>query len=292
MKLFPRPLLLLLLLPITCCHAPEQVEPDQPRLTPAVRLIDIEIDSATLQRKIPVRFIVPATPAPDAPVVYLLHGAGASFREWSNHSDIAGLAASNVILVMPDSDNSYYIDDARGFRYEDFFFTELIPRVHQEFPYASRDRSRTAIVGISRGGYGAAVFGFHHPELFSFVGTFSAAFNLAERHFRWHTPLESFEYQRIFGSDGSPTRTANDPFLLLESTKPSATPFFYVTCGDHEVLGPVNQNFSRLLGLHFFAHSFHRFPGDHNWSLWAPQIPALESTLLAHFGMKAAEPTP
>ena len=179
MKLFPRALLLLLLVPIVGCH--EQGEPDRPRLIPAARLIDIEIDSAILSRKIPVRLIVPAAPAPNAPVVYLLHGAGASFREWSNHSDIATLAASNVILVMPDSADSYYINDARGFRYEDFFFKELVPRIHQQLPYASRDRSRTAIVGISRGGYGAAVYGFHHPEFFSFVGALSGAFDLAER---------------------------------------------------------------------------------------------------------------
>jgi S-formylglutathione hydrolase FrmB len=240
----------------------------------------------------PVRLIVPSVPAPDAPVVYLLHGAGGSFREWTNHSNIADLASRNVILVMPDSANSYYINDARGFRYEDFFFSELIPRVHKELPYASRDRSRTAIVGISRGGYGATVYGFHHPEVFSFVGDLSAAFNLAERRFRWHTPLESFEYRRIFGSSGSATRSANDPFLLLESSKPTAAPFFYITCGDHEVLGPIDQNFSRLLGMHFYAYSFHRLHGEHNWSQWAPEIPALQAALLAHLGTPATEHAP
>jgi putative tributyrin esterase len=292
MRSFPRPLLLFLLLPMVACQAPEKSVPDQPRLTPAVRLIDIEIDSTILQRKIPVRLIVPATPAPNAPVAYLLHGAGGSFREWSNHSDIAALAASNVILVMPDSADSYYINDARGFRYEDFFFSELIPRIHKQLPYASRDRSRTAVVGISRGGFGASVYGLHHPELFSFVGGLSSAFNLAERPFRWRAPFESLEYRRVFGSPGSPTRTANDPFLLVESHHPSVAPVFYLTCGDHEVLEPINQNFALILRLHFYAYSFQRLHGDHNWSQWAPQIPALRTALLTHFGLLATEPAP
>jgi len=292
MKLLLSPPLLLLSVLIVGCHAPEQPQPDRPRINPAVRLVDIEIDSTILNRKIPVRIIVPAKPEANAPVVYLLHGAGANFRDWSNHSDIADLAAHNVILVMPDSAGSYYINDDRGFRYEDFFFSELIPRVHLELHYASRDRARTAIVGISRGGYGAIVYGFHHPELFSFVGDLSAAFNLAERPFRWHALSESLEYRRVFGPSGSHTRTSNDPFLLLESAKPSTAPYFYITCGDHEVLEPVNQTFLRLLGLHFFAYSFHRQHGDHNWSQWAPQIPALESVLLTRFGMNATEPTP
>jgi putative tributyrin esterase len=290
MKSFPRPLLLLLLLSIVGCQAHQKAEPDQPRLTPAVGLIDIEIDSTILQRKIPVRLIVPPASAPDAPVVYLLHGAGGSYREWSNHSDIAALATHNVILVMPDSADSYYINDARGFRYEDFFFKELIPRIHQQLPYATRERSRTAVVGISRGGYGAAVYGLHHPELFSFVGGLSSAFNLAERPFRWRAPLESHEYRSIFGPPGSPTRTANDPFLLVESHHPSIAPFFYLTCGDHEVLEPTNQNFALILRLHFYAYSFQRLHGDHNWSQWAPEIPALQTALLTHFGIPATEP--
>jgi len=291
MRFFSYPVLLLLL-SLVGCQAHEQAEPDHPRLTSATRLVDIEIDSVILHRKIPVRIIFPATPSPNAAVVYLLHGAGASFREWSNNSDIAALAAHNVILVMPDSAGSYYINDARGFRYEDFFFTELIPRIHERFPDASHDRNRTAIVGISRGGYGAAVYGFHHPELFSYVGGLSSALNLAQRPFRWHAPLESLEYGRVFGPSGSRTRSLNDPFMLLESARPATSPYFYLTCGDHEVLEPINQSFSKLLALHFFAFSFQRLRGEHNWSQWGPEIPALEDSLLAHFGLSPMEHTP
>jgi len=99
---------------ITGCHHP--LTPDKPQLTPQVRLIDTTFYSAILARDMHLRLIVPAAYASNQklPVVYLLHGAGADYRDWSNNSDIAAFAAQNIILVMPDEAGAYYINEASG----------------------------------------------------------------------------------------------------------------------------------------------------------------------------------
>ena len=287
-----RRLFLLGLLIAIGCRSQKPHEPDRPRLVPGVRMIDISIPSDILHREMTARVIAPIEPPDNAPVVYLLHGAGADYRDWAANSSIADLAAHGVLLIMPDGGESYYVNDARGFRYEDYFVQEFLPVTRQLFPYVTRDRSRTAIVGISRGGFAAAVFALKHPELFSYVGGLSSAYDLADRRFRWRAPLESMSYRKVFGPPGSAIRTSNDPNLLVANTMPSAAPYFYLSCGDKDVLLPTSQHFSALLQEHGIPHEFHQVRGDHNWGVWGPQIPALEASLLTHFGISPEKSSP
>src|SRR5689334_24205669 len=88
-------LLLLALGAITSCGRHEQPPPpDHPRLTSSVKMIDVTFHSAALSRDIQYRVILPAKIAPDQklPVLYLLHGGGGGFHDWSNYSDVARYA--------------------------------------------------------------------------------------------------------------------------------------------------------------------------------------------------------
>ena len=40
--------------------------------------------------------------------VYLLHGGGGGFRDWSNYSDVGQYAKAGLLLVMPEGGYSYY----------------------------------------------------------------------------------------------------------------------------------------------------------------------------------------
>jgi S-formylglutathione hydrolase FrmB len=98
-------------------------------------------------------------------VLYLLHGSGGGFRDWTNDSDVAGFAASGLLLVMPEGSSSYYTNavDRPQDRYEDYIVHDLISDVEGRFPIAT-GRSIRAIVGISMGGFGAVAL--RHPDLF------------------------------------------------------------------------------------------------------------------------------
>ena len=159
------------LLITTACKTRDSAIPDHPRLTEQVRLRDITFRSAALGRDMPYRVISPENRA-DAklPVIYLLHGGGGGFRDWSNYSDVARFAESGALLVMPEAESSYYTTavDPPEDRFEDYIVHDLIADVEAKFPVAT-GRTNRAIVGLSMGGFGAVKIGLRHPELFIFA---------------------------------------------------------------------------------------------------------------------------
>src|SRR5581483_7644209 len=81
---------------------------DHPRAFAGVRMTDATFRSAALGRDVTYRVYLPERVASGTrlPVVYLLHGNGGGFRNWSNWSDVGSYAARGYILVMPEGDSS------------------------------------------------------------------------------------------------------------------------------------------------------------------------------------------
>src|SRR5260370_14089351 len=77
-----------------CNRKKQEAQPDHPRLTPNVAVRDVTFRSAALNRDMQYRVVLPASIAAGAklPVVYLIHGGGGNFRDWSNSSDSATLS--------------------------------------------------------------------------------------------------------------------------------------------------------------------------------------------------------
>src|SRR5947207_13745729 len=108
------------------------------------------------------------------PVVYFLHGLPAAAGA---HEDVAWLADAlrragrPAILVAPqgaragDSDPEY-LDWGPGRNWETYVAQE-VPRLIDARFRTIRSRAGRALVGLSAGGYGAAIVGIHH------LGTFS-----------------------------------------------------------------------------------------------------------------------
>lgn len=272
----------MLILSAGCTRREPTEEPDHPRLTPKVILRDITFRSAALNRDMPYRVIMPANLAPERklPVVYLLHGGGGGFRDWSNYSDVAHFAESGLLLVMPEGGSSYYTNavDPPQDRYEDYIVQDLIADVESRFPVV-RGRKSRAIVGVSMGGFGAVKIAFRYPDFFAFVGGLSTAIDVPRRKFALQRFHQSRHYNAIFGSSGSQTRRDNDPFILARTANPESLPYFFLTCGEQESLLPSNREFDALLTQHHIAHEFHTFRGGHNWNQWNTWLPSLFQSL-------------
>ncbi|HEV8492697.1 MAG TPA: alpha/beta hydrolase-fold protein, partial [Candidatus Angelobacter sp.] len=99
---------------ISCGRNEQQPPPDHPRLTSSVKMIDVTFHSASLNRDMPYRALLPAHIAPGQklPVLYLLHGGGGGFHDWSNYSGVARYAEQGLVLVMPEGNSSYYTNSA------------------------------------------------------------------------------------------------------------------------------------------------------------------------------------
>jgi putative tributyrin esterase len=269
------------------CKTKEALPPDHPRLTPNVILRDVTFHSAALNRYMPYRVILPSSvaPAKKLPVVYLLHGGGGGFRDWSNFSDVARFVESGLILVMPEGASSYYVNavDPPQDRFEDYIVRDLIADVETRFPAAS-GRANRAIVGLSMGGFGAVTLALRHPEVFGFVGGLSSAIEVTRRAFTIKRLKQSRHFNAIFGPSGSPARRDRDPFLLVKTTNPDAAPYFFLTCGEQDSLLPANREFAALLAQRHFHFEFHTTSGGHDWTQWNAWLPDLFHSLTQHRG--------
>ncbi len=260
-----------LLASVACSHKEAEPPPDRPRLTSQVAIRDVTFHSASLNRDMPYRVVMPASVAPGKklPVVYLLHGGGGGFRDWTNYSDVARFAESDLLLVMPEAESSYYTNavDPPQDRYEDYIVSDLIADVESRFP-AATGRSNRSIVGLSMGGFGAVKIALRHPELFAFVGGLSSAIDVPRRGFVLKRFHQSRHYTAIFGPMGSQSRRDNDPLVLVRTANPEVAPYFFLTCGEQEGLLSSNREFATLLAQRHFRYEFHTVPGDHDWKQW------------------------
>lgn len=269
------------------CKKQPEAPPDRPRLTPNVRMQDVAFRSAALGREMPYRVILPAAiPAGrKLPVVYLLHGGGGGYRDWSNYSDVAEFAERGLILIMPEGSSSYYVNAAArpNDRFEDYIVKDLITDAESRFPVATGRMSRS-IAGVSMGGFGAVVLALKHPNLFAFAAGISSAIDVPSRPFSIKRIGQYWQHAAIFGAWGSPTRRASDPFVLIRTADPVTAPYFFLSCGEQEGLLPANKKFAVLLQNRGFKYEFHAGPGGHDWNQWNRRLPELFQALLSHIG--------
>lgn len=264
----------------------ELLPSDQPRLFPGVRLRDVSFYSAALKRSMPYRVFLPetVTAGRKLPVVYLLHGAFGSFRDWSNRSMVAAWATRGLILVMVQGDlSSYYMNSVEHpqDRFEDYLLNDLPGDVASRFP-AAQGRANRALVGISMGGFAALSIALQHPELYSFVAAISPAVDILHRGFRLRHFGEWWRIRQVFGPAGNDYRPSVDPYVLVQTANPAHTPFIYLTAGGSEpLLAPVRRFAEQLAGRQF-DFEFHTEPGGHDWGEWDLQIPGVFKSLLEH----------
>ena len=70
--------------------------------------------------------------------------------------------------------------------YQKALVTEVIPQIEANY-HVSKKREDRAIAGLSMGGHESLFTGLSHPELFAWIGTFSAGLNAKLSH-SFHRP--------------------------------------------------------------------------------------------------------
>jgi S-formylglutathione hydrolase FrmB len=152
----------------------------------------LQMTVVSAETDIPIRKIWVLTPAvpPDQidllPVVYMLHGwpgTPQGLIAGVRSALLTGFAngAAPFIAVFPDGNaithaDSEWADSSDGrAKIETWLTTSVIQTVEGE---NLRTRDDRAIMGFSMGGYGAAIIGLHHPELFGQVVTLAGYFQI------------------------------------------------------------------------------------------------------------------
>ena len=110
------------------------------------------------------------------PVLYLLHGIGGGYTDWTEQWGIRetmdaliAAGAPPFLVVMPNGRNAFggafYADSPVTGKWETFLVRELVPRIDRDFRTIARPGAR-GIAGHSMGGFGAIRLAMRYPELF------------------------------------------------------------------------------------------------------------------------------
>lgn len=246
---------------------------------PGERLKEESFDSAALGRAMKYRVLVPEkyeTSLQRYPVLYLLHGLGGDYTDWSTRSNVAEYSRTlPLIIVMPDGENQWYTNSADGAaRFEDYVLTDLQADVVKKFRTINSRYGR-AIAGLSMGGYGSLKLALKRPAAFSVAASFSGAFSVTRdgELERLIGRDEVARIQEIFGPAGSQTRRENDVFTLAAALKPAAAPYIYVDCGiaDNSLIA-ANRELVAAIHRTGAAYEYHEIPGAHSWDYWDRRI--------------------
>ncbi len=219
------------------------------------------------------------------PVLYLLHGHGDDQTGWVQFGEVKHIAdkainegkATPMIIIMPDANTGhigYFNNIDNEWRYEDFFFEELIPHVEKKYRIRSEKQYR-AVAGLSMGGGGTFMYALHHPEMFTAACPLSAAVG--------SLTLDAFKERYLKGENEYPDSVVNkyheyhNALSLIENTpkeKISSVQWF-IDCGDDDFLYEGNSLVHIALRKKEIPHEFRVRDGQHNWTYWRESLPVV-----------------
>jgi putative tributyrin esterase len=264
----------------------------------------VEFNSESVGRKMKYNIVLPAKYEQSTdryPVLYLLHGYSGNYTNWSRMGVPDYARAYDLIVVMPDGGNSWYVNWAKSEEgqknnWEDAIVKDLIGHVDATYRTIAKREGR-AINGLSMGGYGGLLLGLKHPDMFCSVGSHSGAIALArsaaerlkagtEAPKKAKAPsttvdpkigIEGFSSQAERSPKGqifsdADNASANDPFQLVLSIPRDKLPHIYIDCGTEDGLIKSNIEFVKLLMDKQIPFTYAQSGGGHNAPYWTREV--------------------
>lgn len=216
------------------------------------------------------------------PVLYLMHGGGGSHTDWEKGNNLAQVAnrlkndgfIEEMIIVCPEGNkqNMMYFNaekDNNGtpdWKFEDYFFKELIPYIESNFR-VSKDKSGRAIGGFSMGGGAATVYGVHHPEYFCMVYDISGYLRRQPLEFLKNDPSGPWRQQVI---------EKNNPIVRVsqgteDEVKAWKTVDWKIAVGDRDFTLEANMDMMKTFREKSIPCSMFVDEGTHDWK-WIAKV--------------------
>ncbi len=216
------------------------------------------------------------------PVLYLMHGGGGSHTDWEKGNNLAQVAnrlkndgfIEEMVIVCPEGNkqNMMYFNaekDNNGtpdWKYEDYFFKELIPYIESNFR-VRKDKGGRAIGGFSMGGGAATVYGVHHPECFCMVYDISGYLRRQPLEFLKNDPSGPWRQQLI---------EKNNPIARVsqgtdDEVKAWKTVDWKIAVGDRDFTLEANMDMIKTLRAKGIPCSMFVDDGTHDW-VWVGKM--------------------
>jgi enterochelin esterase-like enzyme len=233
-------------------------------------LLDDQLNSPIIGSTFPYRVYLPPdylrAPQRRYPVLYMLHGNGGNYTEWSDsflpeQADrlFSAGALPPMIVVMPDDgETTYWANWDGGPRWGDYVTEDLVSTVDQRYRTLPNAASR-AIGGLSMGGLGALNLAFQHPDVFGIVGGHSPSVRLEPDPTLWFLSSQSFlEYNPVWLAEHSPG---------IHALK------IWLDAGDEDLWLPNIEAVREALVAQGMHPEWHVFPGPHEAEYWIEHVP-------------------
>jgi S-formylglutathione hydrolase FrmB len=203
-------------------------------------------------------------------VVYLLHGAGGNFKDWSNNIPQVHEYADmyNFIIVCPDGGvTSWYFDSPidSSMRYETYISKELIEAVDTKY-HTINNKNARAITGLSMGGHGAFYLSFRHQDIWGAAGSMSGGVDFRPFPDSWDIAKRLGKY-----SERPDNWEKNVVINMVDSVKGKSLKLIF-DCGVSDFFCTGNRNLHQKLLENKVPHDYIERPGVHDWHYWGNSI--------------------
>ena len=273
--------------------------PTAPETFPQGRVETASIDSKILGAEVKYNVYLPAgydISSRTFPIVYLLHGLTDTYTAWVEKGNMQEVAdeliasgdACDMIIVMPNAGgpdvsktwNGYF--NMPGWAYEDFFFKEFMPAVEAKY-HAIGDKGHRAVMGLSMGGGGSAVYAQHHPELFSSCYVMSGWLdNKDDEVNAGHKEKDCLYYVSKAVRENSAIDFVNNADdKTLEKLRSIG---WFVDCGDDDFILNLSLSFYQAMRSRKVPCELRVRDGVHNWNYWHVALAMALPFATEHFG--------
>lgn len=203
------------------------------------------------------------------PVLYLLHGMGGDENAWTELGRAAQILdnliaqgkAEPMIVVMTNGNADLQAapgESSLGFEspsmqlpktMEGSFethFPEVVNFIDKNYRTVKSKKSR-AIAGLSMGGFHSMHISKEYPDMFDYVGLFSAAILPSK-------DVKSPIYENLEGK--LKTQFQKNPAL------------YWIAIGDTDFLYQANKDYRKLLDDNGYTYTYYETPEGHIWKNW------------------------
>lgn len=199
------------------------------------------------------------------PVMFLLHGHGATYRQWNTIINVQKYAdAYGFIIVCPDGlKDSWYINSPRKkmSKFEDFFFMDLYPTIKKKYRV---EDEQFFITGICSGGHGALNLFSKRPELFRAAGSSGGVLDLS-------VESANASLQNVLGSGESDVLRKFSVIQNVGKLAASQKEIIF-DCGTEDVNYEANNDFRRRCDELKVKATYISQPGKNEKSYWQRAI--------------------
>ena len=254
-----------------------------------------------------------SNPTKEYPVLYLLHGSGGDEDAWEENGRAIQILdnligegkAVPMIVVMPngivklaaapgadpnnpDAKPSGTNPESMLGKFESSFVQDIVTYVETNF-HVVKDKSHRAIAGLSLGGLHTLFISANNPDLFDYVGLFSAQTTNALNDNRIATisglaneveglasSVPFLEGTKVAEKISKYTGKFNDGDLevykdvdgKLKTQFSNAPKLYYIAVGKDDFVKKLNDDFRAKLDAGHYKYYYNETEGGHSWENW------------------------